>query len=414
MIYLKSQIKDQKVLELEVDFDKYILENGITDKSMIHTLVFDKSVFQKEVEVREYVKSVMYMYAYELEIIESDSSFTVMPISKSSIDTSTEISIELRRGVVAHAADLMPVTHLEEFAFNKKGEVNLSSKLGTIEFNASMPSVIEIAKVATGFHPKYGNISVTQQDLESMVKNFEAKVTVIDLAVNEDHSKKEAFGWYKDVWLSYDKQTLYGQIEWNTKGTTALSDKEYRYFSPEFRFNYVQPMTGVEYGPTLLGGALTNYPFLEMDAIVELSNKINKTKGAVTMTTETIDLSVHNKTIVDLNGKMNTLQVDLNTKTQENEILAAKVKELENTISLNAKHSAFDKLFSAGHVNKAQLDALKEGKDMVEILSLNAKTNMSNEGDNTAPLDTIELNDGQKKVAESLGLTLDEYKATQI
>ena len=409
MNFLINQIKNQKILEMEVNVDEFIKSKGITVDAMIHTLVFAKSVFVKEEEVREYMKNVIHYWSEEINIVESDDSFTVAILNAGNFDVKTEVQVELRRGLVVHAADLVPFTVMEDFAFNDKGQINLSSKLSTKNFSGVAPEIIVIARVAKGVHPRYGEVELTQSDLESMDKNFEAKVTVIDLAVNEDHERKEAFGWYKDVWLSFDKQTLYGVIGWNTKGTTALAEKEYRYFSPEFRFNYKNPMTGIEHGPTLLGGALTNYPFLEMEAIVELSNKHKKFKEK--KMSETIDLSTHNKEVVDLNGKINEVTVELNSKTAEVNTLTSKVKELEDTISLNAKKVAHDKLFDKGHINAAQLKALEEGKGNLEVLALSSKMSTNEKGTSEVDEDVIGLNSKEKKMAKSLDLTDEEFAA---
>ena len=274
MSFLIEQIKEQAILEMEVNLDDFIKENNISEQAMIHTMIFDKDVFKEEKEVREYLKD---KYMWNPEILDNGDVFTAILLSASQIDQDTEVEVDIRRGVRAIAADLLPVMSFEDMMFNDKGEINLSSKFGTINLSEGLPHIIEIARVAEGDHPSYGKLKITQEHLESMEKNFNSKVTGVDLAVNEDHRKNEAFGWFKDIFLSFDKQTLYGQIRWNTKGIQALSEKEYRYFSPEFRFSYVHPHSGIEYGPTLLGGALTNYPFLKMEAITELSNKKKET-----------------------------------------------------------------------------------------------------------------------------------------
>jgi len=410
MSFLIDQIKDQKLLEMEVDFNSFIIENKISESAMIHTMIFDKKVFVEEKEVREYLKL---QYFWNPSITENDESFIAVLVSPSQMDSDTEIEIEIRRGVVAQAADLLPVMTFDDVAFNSKGEVNLSSKFGEIHLNSGMPHIIEIARVAEGEHVQYGTIKITQENLESMVVNFNNKVTGVDLSVNEDHKKNEAFGWFKDVYLSHDKQTLYAQIHWNSKGTIALSEKEYRYFSPEFSFNYKEELSGKEFGATLKGGALTNYPFLKMDAIVDLNNKPQQKEDEMPQG-KTIDLSTHTDKVVELNTQISTIQVELNAKTTENTVLEAKVKQLEETIELSSKHAAFDKLFSNGHFNAAQLKAAKEGKPMLEVIALSTKTNMEPSGKDTKPATTVELNDSQKSIAADLGLTDEEYQAVEL
>lgn len=404
MSFLRHQIKEQKILEMEVDFDKFIKENNISEEAMIFEMTFDKSVFKEEKEVREYLKDKFF---YTFTLTETDSIFVAQLMSPSQIDEVTKVEVELRRGVLAKAADMLPLMSFQEMQFNEKGEINLSSKFGTINLHEGLPHIIEIARVAEGEHPSYGKLKITQEHLEAMELNFKSKVTGVDLSVNEDHKKNEAFGWFKDVFLSFDKQTLYGQINWNSKGTTALSEKEYRYFSPEFRFNYKHPHSGEEHGPTLLGGALTNYPFLKMEAITELS--VKQTTKEKIVSTETINLSEHNKTVIELNGKVTEALAKVDAEAQKNVELSEKVKELESTIELSAKKVAHQKLFSEGKINKAQLDAMNEGKGMLEVIALSEKLNEGKGSEGQPKTDAIELSAKEKQIASSLGLTEEEY-----
>jgi len=263
--------------------------------------------------------------------------------------------------------------------------------------------------VAEGDHPSYGKLKITQDNLEKFVINFKSNVTGVDLAVNEDHKKNEAFGWFKDVFLSFDKQTLYGQVNWNTKGTTALSEKQYRYFSPEFRFNYVHPHTGIEHGPTLLGGALTNYPFLKMEAITELNNK--QTTKEVIVENTTIDLSVHNEKVVELSNKVTAVSAELDAAKAENIELNGKVKELETKIESEAKKTAHEKLFNDNKISKAQLVALNEGKGMIEVLALSEAMNVEAKGETATVKETVELSAKEKDLCDKLGLSSEEFRA---
>jgi len=405
MAFLIDQIKEQKILEMEVDFEQFIIDNKISETAIVNEMQFDKDVFQEEKEVREYLKD---KYFSNPAIIDNGDKFTAILVSPSQVDESTQVKVELRRGVMAFASDLLPIMQFEEMQFNEKGEINLSSKFGTINLHEGLPHIIEIARVAEGEHPSYGKLKITQDHLEKMEINFKSNVTGVDLAVNEDHRKNEAFGWFKDVFLSFDKQTLFGQVQWNTKGIQALSEKEYRYFSPEFRFNYTHPHSGMEHGPTLLGGALTNYPFLKMEAITELSNK--KSQGEKTVSKEaTIDLSDHNQIVVDLNNKVTETIGKLDAAQAEVINLNSKVEELENKINKSEKEAVHDKLFTAGKINKAQLVALNEGKGQLEILALNEVMNTKAAGTDKVSKETVELSDKDLRVANALGLSSEDF-----
>lgn len=407
MNFLIDEIRTQKFLEHEVDVENLITEKNISKDSIIFKYELDKKVFKDEVEVKEYLKS---KYIYNYDIADSGDIFIITVVSANQIDLETELTLEIRRGVKVYAADLLPIMPMHEIlAFSDKGELSLGNDLGEIKLNDGLPFIIEIARVAEGEHPNYGKLKITQEHLESFVNNFKSKVTGVDLAVNEDHTKKEAFGWFKDVFLSHDKQHVYGQIVWNTKGTTALSEKQYRYFSPEFRFNYVHPLTGKEHGPTLLGGALTNYPFLKMEAITELNAKNNNKQEHTTMAT--IELSEHNKVVVELNAKLSESTTKLDAAKNQLVELNEKVKVLEEKALKEKQEAAHKKLFDDGVINASQLVALNEGKSMLEVLALNTKISGEGKGTSTKKEETVELSTDEKEIAAKLGLTEAEYLA---
>ena len=214
---------------------------------------------------------------------------------------------------------------------------------------------------------------------------------------------------------SLDKQTLLGEVRWTPKGAQKLNDRIFRYFSPEFTLNYVHPHTGVAHGPTLLGGGLVNRPFLKMDSIV--SFKItNKNSEVIKM--ETISLKDHDAKVSTLTTeiadfKLNAEKVknvitgqkaDIESKDGEIKTLSDKVAELEKKekdAKLEAKH---DKLFSDKKICKAQLDALKAGKDPYEVLSLAENMNVNPRGKDGGS-NPIVLSEEERSAAKAFGLT---------
>lgn len=403
MNFLIDAIRDQKFLEYETDLEDLIKEKQISKDSIVFMYELDKKVFKDEVEVKEYLKS---KYVYNYTITDSDGNFLITVVPLNQVNQDTQIEMEIRRGVKIYAADLLPIMPIHEtLSFSEKGDLFLGNDLGEIKLSEGLPYIIEVARVAEGDHPSYGKLKITQEHLESFVNNFKSKVVGVDLAVNEDHKKNEAFGWFKDVFLSYDNQRVYAQVLWNTKGTTALSEKQYRYFSPEFRFNYVHPHTGKEHGPTLLGGALTNYPFLKMDAITELNEKTKKVRSTVQ-----IDLNEHNKIVVELNSKLNDVQSKLDAASAREIELSNKVKNLEETINKKTKEATHQKLFDEGKINAAQLVALNEGKSMLEVIALNEPMNTKATGNGASKKETlIELSAEEKAIAAKLNLSEEEF-----
>lgn len=408
MGYLSSELRSKKILDVEVEISDFIKEKGISSRAMIFAIEFDKKVFKTEAEVREWLQG---KYYYVDDVVDSEGTYAVNLISTNNL-SSNVVEIELRRGVKVFAADYM-LGNVTEYMFNDKSEVMLDICLADKKVSEKIPEIIPLAMVVKGTHPTFGEINITREHLKNFVTNFNDKVVGTDLAINEDHKKNEAFAWVKEVFLSEDGNTLLGKVKWNKKGTKALNESEYRYFSPEFRLNYVHPHNGKEYGPTLVGGALTNYPFLKMDAITTLNDKssVPLTKEK-TVSEKTISLKDHEDKVVELSTKNNELNLKL-VETERTVVeLSSKIKTMEENATKAARESANKKLFDDGTINAAQLIALNEGKSTFEVLALSGKMNTKAAGGEGTKV--ITLDENEKAIALSLGLTDEEFLAGKV
>lgn len=114
-------------------------------------------------------------------------------------------------------------------------------------------------------------IEFTTEVFESMVSNWVASGRP-ELAVDYFHwgashitdvpiEGKVASGWITDVRIN--NGALEGLIKWTDKARRLIESGELRRFSPYFSMNAMNRTTGKEQGPTLMGGALLNDPFLE-------------------------------------------------------------------------------------------------------------------------------------------------------
>lgn len=404
MAYLANELRSKKILDVEVEVSDFIKENGVSPRAMIFAMEFDKKVFKTEAEVREWLQG---KYFFPDDIVDTEGTYAVNLISTNNL-SSHVVEIELRRGVKVFAADYM-LGNITEYMFNDKSELMLDICLADKKVSEKTPEIIPLAVVVKGTHPTFGEINITKEHLKSFVTNFNDKVVGTDLAINEDHKKNEAFAWVKEVFLSEDGNTLLGKVKWNKKGTKALNESEYRYFSPEFRLNYVHPHNGKEYGPTLVGGALTNYPFLKMDAITNLNEKNPLTTKEITMNEKTISLKDHEDKVVELSMKNSELNLKLTESEGKVVELSNKIKEMEDASAKTAREAVNKKLFDDKKINAAQLIALNDGKGAFEVLALGGQMNTESKGadGNT----TVALSDSEKKIAKSLGLTDEEYLA---
>ena len=399
MSKLITMIRDQKFIEAEASLHKIINEKDISPEAWVYQVNLSKERFKNSSEAIEYIKSKWFDTD---KFTESESEYIFEVANKRQLDLMSDSTFEVSRGVIVQAADFRPETIVN---FNSKAAFG-ELRIDTLNLNDT-PNFIEICKVIEGYHPNYGEIKITKEDLKSFAKNFKDKVTQVDLAVNEDHKKEKAFGWFIDVFLSHDETTLYGQVVWNSAGIKSLQDKEYRYFSPELRFNFIHPHSKKEYGPTLLGGALTNYPFLKMAPIVDLTNKGD----------DSMELKDAEKKILELSNKVLEQDKDLHTSKTiiekikaENVELSAKISKIEKEQAEKEKLAKNEKLFSEGKINKAQLDALNAGKDLFEVLSLNSGLNTKPVGSEHNNENDVNLNEDEKAMCKKLGLTEEEFK----
>lgn len=113
----------------------------------------------------------------------------------------------------------------------------------------------------------YGKLVFDDNVFDQMKTNFDAK-TRKGVPIDVDHDGGKAAAWIVDVEKEPGKG-FYGSIDYTPYGETLLKNKEYKYMSPEWSFDYVDPQNSTRHGATLIAGSLTNRPlFKNMDALV--------------------------------------------------------------------------------------------------------------------------------------------------
>lgn len=147
---------------------------------------------------------------------------------------------------------------------------------GAGEKAVDIPSTIHIIPIGEWNHDMYGPMSITTSDIREFMQNFNQEVRkgVFITAGHEGYQELPALGWMKK--LEMRDNGLWADVEWNELGKDTLSDKQYKFFSPEFYRDYEDPQTHQIYRNVLTGGALTKSPyFKELEAVV-FSDKIIK------------------------------------------------------------------------------------------------------------------------------------------
>jgi hypothetical protein len=144
-------------------------------------------------------------------------------------------------------------------------------------------SWIQAMPMGTWEHPFWGEIKFDESKLTSFVKNFDNRVTSMDLDIDFEHKlySGEAAGWVTAVEFR-PNEGLYYLVEWTPTGVEAIENKRFRYFSPEYYDKWKHPQTNAEFSDVLMGGGLTNRPFLKGIAPVNLS-EVFATQSGVQM-----------------------------------------------------------------------------------------------------------------------------------
>lgn len=259
---------------------------------------------------------------------------------------------------------------------------------------------VQIMRVGKFNHSVYGEFEISQDTLRQLKDNFDKKIRGIDIAVDYFHeSDKHAAGWFTELFLSDDHNQLWGKVKWTPAARTKLAEKEIRYFSADFTTEYIDPETGEKFANVLLGGGLTNRPFIKgMEPIVQLQEK---NKGDSSMTLDEIkkeneqlklDLSAAKK-LADMmpskEEKIKALEAEIAAKMKELDALKAdnvamkdEQKKYADEKALSEKTGAFEKLLVAGKVCAAQKEAFISG-DTVKFAELAQPLNLADRGNGT-------------------------------
>lgn len=272
--------------------------------------------------------------------------------------------------------------------------------LFTDSVNQSSFKEIQILKTATIYDSRYGEVKITREMLDQMVKNFQEKVRGIEIMLDAGHnSDKEAFGWFKNIYTKEGDNSsyeLWGTVELTSLGQKALAEKLYGYISADFNTSYQDNETLANYGAVLLGAGLTNRPVVKgMSPAIALSedNKSTEIKMDLQQLLDACGVSSPEE-LIKMIGDMKS-QIEMACTTE---------KELKEKIEMSEKTNEFNTLLSEEKACEAQREAFMKN-DMIgfaknaQPMKLSEMTNGSVEGnDKDAEEQIMEL--AEKKVKE--------------
>ena len=121
------------------------------------------------------------------------------------------------------------------------------------------PKEIQVLPVGKWNHPGYGPIVIDSSDIKEFKKNFDDRIRN-DIPITEGHEvfgeEKPAVGWFKEL-MDRGEKGLFATIEWTKEGKALLTERSYKYFSPEFYSEYEDPETREIFENVLVGGIIT-------------------------------------------------------------------------------------------------------------------------------------------------------------
>jgi hypothetical protein len=307
--------------------------------------------------------------------------------------------------------------------------------------NGKPPEWVQVIRTGKWKHPQYGPFEISLDTLQAFKKNFDDKVLGVDPAYDYAHqSGLEAAAWFRE--LKIEGNRLLARLDYTPKGAEKIANKEYRYSSADFEFNYKDPETGKTFGPVLKGAAFTNRPFIKgMAPTIELSefteekemNELEKAQAQVkTLSDENAQLKTTNKTLSDevvaVKAEKKKLDDALEGKSPEELMtmvkeLQAKVAELEGATKASEKEAQmaqkkgqFDKLLSEGKVVEAQREAFMAG-DAVKLAELSQPVKLDPKGSGKQKESDVKedkVTEAEEKITQLAQKLVDDKKAKDI
>jgi len=142
-----------------------------------------------------------------------------------------------------------------------------------LQFDEQGKTWIHAMPIGKYEHPVYGELDFTPERVQAYADSVKNKTRGVELDIDYDHKAKDskAAGWVKDADVRADG--LWLSVAFTPPAMTALKNKEYKYFSPEFHDEWTDSK-GVKHKNVLFGGGITNRPFLKDLTPVNLSELV--------------------------------------------------------------------------------------------------------------------------------------------
>lgn len=157
----------------------------------------------------------------------------------------------------------------------------------TFQFDTDKPtsSWIQAFPLGRWNHPVYGEIEITPERVARFAENINNNVVKTQLDIDYRHKADPAKGGQAAGWVARAEdrgdQGLWINIEWTEDAANEVKQNKWKYFSPEFADEWEDTATGAKHHDVMLGGALTNRPFLReiqpinLEEVVKVQDYLN-------------------------------------------------------------------------------------------------------------------------------------------
>jgi hypothetical protein len=144
------------------------------------------------------------------------------------------------------------------------------------ETNGKPTSWVKMMNYGTYKHAVFGDLVFDLPKVRRFSENQKKRVRGTDLDIDYDHKLdrakgNQAAGWVQDTEVRTDG--LYALIEWTPTAADEIKEGKWRYISPEFVDEWTDPL-GVTHQDVLVGGGITNRPFLKDLLPINLSELV--------------------------------------------------------------------------------------------------------------------------------------------
>ena len=292
--------------------------------------------------------------------------------------------------------------------FRKFSSQIVNFPIESLSLSDQKTTTIQCLRMGKFKHPWYGVLKFDLPFFESMVKNFDADIPNPEIAFDFSHQPDYgAAAWISKVFV--EDNNLMADVTLTDRGKKSIKSGEFKYFSVEYTNDYaeyeftekvdsngktVEEETKISHGPTVLGGGLTNRPFIKGMAPVSLSEdgdmiELEEVKDDQQIPQSTKEVKEPMKTLDELkveqdqtNARIKELEDGKDDKASKEELegLATKLEEISAAVKELSENGDEDatKTLEELETTKTELETATkqlEAKDEeVKELSDNVKT----------------------------------------